>query len=210
MWNLLEEEKKQLWYPECSTACQYKAWLICPLDESATELSLLTVPETYDAKKSVKITESSDKNSISTKSKSPDVCPSTVDDKILFSDGECVRSNRLSFHNPTDYIFMHNADGLSGKYNFEGYRFSLDTNLNIDYYRFMLLDYPDIYLCDLLEFGFPIDYMGKTQQQPRDSFDFVRIIKVRRNLQFTFRSLKKKKKQLEIRCHFRSNSEKSF
>ena len=67
---------------------------------------------------------------------------------------------------------MHNTVGLSGKYNFEGCRFSLGTNLNIDYFRFMLLDYPDIYLCDLLEFGFPIGHMGKIQQQPCNFFDF--------------------------------------
>lgn len=75
---------------------------------------------------------------------------------------------------PDDFILMHNSIGKSAKYNFEGCKFPLDTDLNIDCFRFMLLDQS---LCDLLEFGFPIGYMGKIQQQPCDTFSFVRNYK---------------------------------
>ena len=49
---------------------------------------------------------------------------------------------------------------LSGKYNFESCKCSLNTNLRVDYFRFMLTDYHDIGICDFLEYGFPIGYFG--------------------------------------------------
>ena len=101
-------------------------------------------------------------------------CTHTVDDNKAIVSSDDASSNTLSFHKASDYTFMHNSIGLSGKYNFEGCKFSLDTNLNIEYFRFMLTDYHDQNLCDLLEFGFPIGYMGKIQQQSCNSFSFVR------------------------------------
>ena len=38
----------------------------------------------------------------------------------------------------------------------------------------MLFDYEDASLCEFLEFGFPIGYMGIVQQQSPNSFSFVR------------------------------------
>lgn len=64
---------------------------------------------------------------------------------------------------------MHDKIVKSGKYNFEGCRFPLQTHLNIDYFRFMLSDYHDKQLCDLLQFGFPIGYFGKAQKDSTSS-----------------------------------------
>ena len=76
-------------------------------------------------------------------------------------------------HDQTNYINMHDSIFYSGKYNFEGCKFSLHTKLNIDYFRFMLLDYDDCAICDFLEFGFPIGYFGKNQQH--DFFDVSKV-----------------------------------
>ena len=71
-------------------------------------------------------------------------------------------------------MYMHDRVCLSCKYNFEGCRFPLNTNLNIDYFRFMLDGYSDFEICDFLEFGFPIGYFGKVQQQEFTSLQFVK------------------------------------
>ena len=55
------------------------------------------------------------------------------------------RNNCLSYDdkdNDKDFICMHDQIFKSGKYNFEGCKFSLNTHFNIDYFRFMLSDYP--------------------------------------------------------------------
>ena len=49
----------------------------------------------------------------------------------------------------------------SGKYNFEGVRIPLSTRLNIPFFQFMLYGYEDREITDLLEFGFPIGFVGK-------------------------------------------------
>ena len=69
---------------------------------------------------------------------------------------------------------MHDLISLSGKYNFEGCRFPFNTHLNIDYFRFMLSGYHDEELCDFLQYGFPIGYMGSAQQQLQNSYHLVR------------------------------------
>ena len=63
-----------------------------------------------------------------------------------------------------EYIQLHNKVFLSGRYNFEGCRIPLKSNLNKDYFRFMLYGYEDKAICDFLEFGFPLLYIGKVQQ----------------------------------------------
>ena len=63
---------------------------------------------------------------------------------------------------------MHNLIAQSGLYNLKGCKFSLKTNLNIAYFRFMLHDHKDAGLCDLLEFGFPLGYVGDIQRQKPD------------------------------------------
>lgn len=52
----------------------------------------------------------------------------------------------LSYQNTKDYIVMHYLFSLSGRYNSEGCRFSLDTNLNIELFTFMLSGNQDISL----------------------------------------------------------------
>lgn len=69
---------------------------------------------------------------------------------------------------------MHDQICLSGGYNFEGCRFSLNTKINLDYLRFMLTDYHDTDICEMLEFGFPIGYLGKIQHQANSSIKFVK------------------------------------
>ena len=73
-----------------------------------------------------------------------------------------------------DYIKKHNEIVRSGRYNFEGCRFPLKTNLKIDFFRFMLHDYEDTSICDFLEFGFPLGYFGDVQRGSPDSYTFVR------------------------------------
>ena len=73
-----------------------------------------------------------------------------------------------------EYIQLHNKVFLSGRYNFEGCRIPLKSNLNIDFFRFMLYGYEDEAICDFFEFGFPLGYIGKVQQQNPNSYSFVR------------------------------------
>ena len=63
-----------------------------------------------------------------------------------------------------DYIQMHDEIVRSGRYNFEGCKFPLKTNLRIDYFRFMLHGYEDECICNFLEFGFPLGYFGEVQR----------------------------------------------
>ena len=51
----------------------------------------------------------------------------------------------------------------SGLYNFESCKIPLRTNLNIPFFRFMLSDYEDKQVCDFLDYGFPIGYLGKIE-----------------------------------------------
>ena len=73
-----------------------------------------------------------------------------------------------------DYIQKHNEIARSGRYNFEGCRFPLETSLKIDYFRFMLHGYEDASICEFLEFGFPLGYFGDVQRGSTDSYTFVR------------------------------------
>lgn len=77
-------------------------------------------------------------------------------------------------HNQANYIKIHDLIHSSGQYNFEACKFPLHTKLNIDYFRFMLLDYKDNVICDFLEYGFPLGYFGKNQQQTSNHAKKVR------------------------------------
>lgn len=77
-------------------------------------------------------------------------------------------------HNQANYIKIHDLIHSSGQYNFEACKFPLHTKLNIDYFRFMLLDYKDNVICDFLEYGFPLGYFGKNQQQTSNHAKRVR------------------------------------
>lgn len=70
---------------------------------------------------------------------------------------------KLTHFSDEEYINIHNQIFLSGRYNFEGCKISLDSNLNIDFFRFMLKGYKDEQICEFLEYGFPIGYSGKLQ-----------------------------------------------
>ena len=77
-------------------------------------------------------------------------------------------------HNQANYIKIHDLIHSSGQYNFEACKFPLHTKLNIDYFRFMLLDYEDNVICDFLEYGFPLGYFEKNQQQTSNHAKKVR------------------------------------
>ena len=57
-------------------------------------------------------------------------------------------------------LSAHEAVKDSGVHNFEGCRIPINTNLNIQYMRSMLIDYKDYKICDFFEFGFPLGYLG--------------------------------------------------
>ena len=57
-------------------------------------------------------------------------------------------------------LSAHQTVTDSGLYNFEYCRIPINTNLNIPYLRSMLFDYKDDKICDFLEFGFPLGYLG--------------------------------------------------
>lgn len=84
-----------------------------------------------------------------------------------FENAVCLLSDK-------EYISMHNQIVRSGRYNFEGCKFSLKTHLNIAYFRFMLHGYKDVGLCDLLEFGFPLGYFGTVQRQEPNAYTQVK------------------------------------
>ena len=56
------------------------------------------------------------------------------------------------------YEFEHVFN--SGFKNFEKCRRPVKTSLNISAWRTLLVDYEDTMLCDMLEFGFPLDIQG--------------------------------------------------
>ena len=78
-----------------------------------------------------------------------------------------------SLQSGEEYILLHNKIFLAGQYYFEGCRIPLRSNLNIDYFRFMLYGYENEFICDFLEFGFPLGYIGKIQYQNPNSYLFV-------------------------------------
>lgn len=72
-----------------------------------------------------------------------------------------------------EFIFAHNKIVESGRYNFQKCKFTLKTRLNVDFFRFMLTDYPDKQLCNFLEFGFPIGYFGKARHSIQGKIHLV-------------------------------------
>lgn len=62
------------------------------------------------------------------------------------------------------FIQLQELVKASGLYNFEYCQIPLNTKLNIPFFRFMLSDYKDKHVCELLEYGFPIGFSGKVQQ----------------------------------------------
>ena len=100
---------------------------------------------------------------------------SRFNSKLHVTQSQIEKSLELSVgQSDYDYINQHNKIFRSGRYNFEGCKFPLKTNLNIDYFRFMLFDYEDEAICDFLEFGFPLGYFGDVQRWSKDSYSFVK------------------------------------
>ena len=87
------------------------------------------------------------------------------------------------------------------------HRIPLQTHLNIDYFKFMLFDYEDAILCEFLEFGFPIGYMGNVQQRSPNSFSFVRNHNGAKEYPIHVQVFRQRN---ESQCHFRSFQRKSF
>jgi hypothetical protein len=59
-----------------------------------------------------------------------------------------------------DYASLHNAVYLSGIPNFLGCRLPVPSRLHISSWRRLLENYHDKVICDFLEFGWPIGYIG--------------------------------------------------
>jgi len=63
----------------------------------------------------------------------------------------------------SDFQRWHNTVHASGLPNFRGCRLPVPTKLNVPAWRHYLVDYTDKDLCDLIEFGFPVNYSGPRQ-----------------------------------------------
>ncbi|KAI8490446.1 hypothetical protein Bbelb_317140 [Branchiostoma belcheri] len=62
-----------------------------------------------------------------------------------------------------DFRLWHHAVRTSGLPNYLGEKIAVPTKLNIPVWRHLLGGYHDNTLCDLIEFGFPINYVSATQ-----------------------------------------------
>ena len=63
--------------------------------------------------------------------------------------------------------FFYNYQKIiaSGLYNFECCKISLRTRLTIPFFQFMLADYDDVAIVELLKYGFPIGFAGKLNKK---------------------------------------------
>ena len=62
------------------------------------------------------------------------------------------------------FLYIYQKVIESGKYNFEACRIPLKTNLNVEFFIFMLSDYEDNAVVEFLESGFPTGFTGKVQK----------------------------------------------
>ena len=63
-------------------------------------------------------------------------------------------------------IKIHEIVKNSGKFNFQSCRIRVNSKINTDFMRSMLSDYKDKLVCDLLEFGFPLNFKGDENDIP--------------------------------------------
>ena len=79
----------------------------------------------------------------------------------------------------TQIVDRHEMIYLSKKYNFEKCLLPVKSDINIDFFKFMLTDYEDNEICIFLEYGFPlgIDYANpdldlilKDYRSPKEIF----------------------------------------
>ncbi|KAK3709028.1 hypothetical protein QZH41_004299 [Actinostola sp. cb2023] len=57
-----------------------------------------------------------------------------------------------------DLVALHEAVSKYGIPNYKGARIPVSSSLQIAVWRNLLQDFPDVKLCDMLEFGFPVNY----------------------------------------------------
>ena len=57
-------------------------------------------------------------------------------------------------------IYTHNKVVNSGLPNYQGCKMSVQTRINVDFFKENLLDYKDKVICENLEFGAPIGFQG--------------------------------------------------
>ena len=78
---------------------------------------------------------------------------------------DCEICNKIKnyLHIDTIEYFLNAHEKVveSGKFNFEGCKIKVNDRMNFEFLRDQLKDYKDTKLCDLLEFGFPIGYLGQ-------------------------------------------------
>ena len=147
--------KKQLQHPQNSSACPYKNWLP----------TVASVEKIFNLRKTT-FQENSARNENS---------KSSSDFNSLQPQFNLLKSSKKSNNQSDyDYIQMHDEIVRSGRYNFEGCKFPLKTNLKIDYFRFLLHGYEDECIFTFLEFGFPLGYFGEGQHWSPDSYAVVR------------------------------------
>ena len=72
-----------------------------------------------------------------------------------------MSKNKIKSDSEIDSLVqLHELVKNSGKYNFESCRSAVNTKIDTNYMRNRLRDYSDKQVCDLLEFGFPIGFVG--------------------------------------------------
>ena len=71
-----------------------------------------------------------------------------------------VTKNKLKVDNIEQFLNAHDLVNNSGKFNFEYCKIPVNDRFNMQYIRSLLTDYKDDQICDLVEFGFPIGYLG--------------------------------------------------
>lgn len=74
----------------------------------------------------------------------------------------CNASKQLCLADIQKLLEIHKIVQDSGKYNFQHCRIRINDKINVNFMRRMLKNYYDLEICDLLEFGFPIGFEGKT------------------------------------------------
>ena len=82
----------------------------------------------------------------------------------------------------------------SRHYNFECCKIPLRTKLNIPFFQFMLADYEDAAVVELLQYGFPIGFSGKLNKSLVPS----RITKGSPNSQMRFLNIWKKRNHMGL------------
>lgn len=76
----------------------------------------------------------------------------------------CNSSKSISIDNIERKLEIHRKVRDSGKFNYEGCKIPVNDKINIDFMRRMLRDYNDIAVCEFLQYGFPIGFVGNENE----------------------------------------------